>query len=301
MLLLCDCSDIKLSKLEQFNEKIKMIRLLLLIIALISGMASIWMFVNRPMPEMVEESPVINAESSVEPPEVVEEAPVIQVEVLVAARDISPGRFLNASDFRWQAIDQNAAIEGALIRSENPDVPDALLGKVVKEAVSEGDAIDLTLVEEVERRNLSMLLEPGERAISINVSEDVMAGGFILPGDHVDLIHVRPLNEGNVESRVLATNVEVVALDQSMSESINSTNYISRTATLIVKFSDLTRISAAIEAPGRLSLALRSNLETSEDMPEVDVAPEDEVNQEEGLNEVRVIRNGNIETIMVRP
>lgn len=284
-----------------------MIRLLLLVIAVISGAASIWMFVNRPeqptpvVEEAVDGVPFVEGPESENDDEVrlddeTSELPVVQYEVLVAANDIIEGSRLSSLDTEWLLVDEKDIPAGAFNREDYPNANSLILGRVLSERVNKGDFILAAHIVEAEQKSLSMILEPGERAISISVTEDIMAGGFILPGDRVDIIHVGPIDGGSVESRVLARNVEVIALDQNMSDAINGTNYVSRTATLVVGVKEVPTISAAIEAPGRLSLALRSLSEVEELERGIgDTSPDNE------QRTIRVIRNGVSETVRVRP
>ena len=142
--------------------------------------------------------------------------------------------------------------------------------------------------------NLSSIIEPGKRAISILVSEDVMAGGFILPGDRVDIYHVRQQGDQATQSRILAQNVRVIALDQNTSDMIEGTSYIGRTATLEVDAVDVASVSAA-QSTGQLVLALRAITDEGE-------GPS--VSQPMGAPQprtVRIIRQGQIETLVVQP
>ena len=281
-----------------------MIRLLLLIVALLSGAASIWMFLNRPEQAVpvevaVEEAPVA-AEVEVEdvsgPSVDASERPLVQYDVLVAADDILQGTRLSRLAVEWALFDEAEIPAGAFVRQDYPNADRLVLGQIVGQSLSEGDFIIAANLAEADQKSLSMILEPGERAISLSVTEDIMAGGFILPGDTVDIIHVTPRDEGEAESRVLARNVEVIALDQNMSDSITGTSYVGSTATFIVDVRDLPIITAAIESPGRISLALRS---VSEDDDSEQNLNTNDVEQEKST--VRVIRNGVEETFTVRP
>jgi len=280
------------------------IRLLLFIVALLSGAASIWMFLNRPEQAVpvevaVEEVPVVE-EVEVEdvggPSVDASEKPLIQYDVLVAADDILQGTRLSRFAIEWALFDEAEIPAGAFIRQDYPNADRLVLGQIVDQSLSEGDFIIAANLAEAEQKSLSTILEPGERAISISVTEDIMAGGFILPGDSVDIIHVIPRDEGEAESRVLARNVEVIALDQNMSDSITGTSYVGSTATFVVDVRELPIITAAIEAPGRISLALRSISENDDSEQNIDT-----IDVEEEQSTVRVIRNGVEEKITVRP
>lgn len=277
-----------------------MIRLFLLLIAVASGVTAIWMFsVRPPPPGPVTSAPVTSdttqtgsgTETITEPNE------IEKAEVLVAARPLPARQVLTGESVRWEAIEASRAPSDSYRRENISDTLEEVIGKVSINQLDEGEVLRQSRVQEGRPENLSMLLEPGKRAISIIVSEEVMAGGFILPNDHVDVVHVRELENNTTQSRVLARNVKVIALDQSTSEMIEESNYISRTATLKVDAEDVVPITAA-QSSGRLILALRSAADDDEARP---VLRQPGQPTEPQPKSIRVIRDGQVETITVQP
>lgn len=67
--------------------------------------------------------------------------------------------------------------------------------------------------------NLSSSIGSGMRAVSLRSSDVTGVGGFVLPGDRVDVLLTRSANNGNNTSntltQVLAENVRVLGVDQS--------------------------------------------------------------------------------------
>jgi pilus assembly protein CpaB len=112
------------------------------------------------------------------------------------------------------------------------------------------------------------------RAISVEISPETGAGGFILPNDHVDVILSRrdrlAEKSAGVEihiSEVILANVRVLAIDQTVEEKNGQRVVVGKTATL-----ELTQRQAETLAVSRqlgtLSLALRSIVDSNKDKPE---------------------------------
>ncbi len=81
---------------------------------------------------------------------------------------------------------------------------------------------------------MAAMLKPDMRAVSINISADSGAGGFILPNDHVDVILARKLdgNPPRVIAKTILTDVRVLAVDQTFKQDKDTKTVIGKTATL---------------------------------------------------------------------
>lgn len=277
-----------------------MIRLFLLVIAAASGITAIWMFAVRPPPPepVVTSAPVATkTEQTTEPAAPSQTAE--KVEVLVASQAFPASHVLTRESVQWAALEVSQVPNDSFQRSEMSEGLNEIIEKVYLKPLDEGAVLKKSHVQggvlKVRADNLSRLIEPGKRAISIVVSEEVMAGGFILPNDHVDVIHVQELENNTTQSQLLARNVKVIALDQNTSGMIEGSNYISRTATLKVDAEDVIPITSA-QSSGRLILALRSASDDDDSRP-VSQKPNDARTSQPKA--VRVIRDGQIDTIMV--
>ncbi len=111
-----------------------------------------------------------------------------------------------------------------------------------------------------QKPSLSLMLGPGMRAVTVQVDAVVGVGGFITPGDRVDLLFTKRTSEQpNVVlpgTSVLMRNVRVLGIDQE-TEGQEYQPRIARTVTVEVKLSDAQKIARA-SSLGRISLALRS-------------------------------------------
>jgi Flp pilus assembly protein CpaB len=94
------------------------------------------------------------------------------------------------------------------------------------------------------------VIPEGHRAFSIKLNP-AQGGGFIQPGNRVDVIHVVKV-DGKNKASVIVSDVLVLAV-----ETVQKEKNIDATITLAVKIDDAVKLAAA-ETDGRLRLALRA-------------------------------------------
>ena len=221
--------------------------------------------------------------------------------VLVAARDLAPGQRLTDADLEWKdwpvdevnpafitdgsvALPQAEAAkpaeqtEGAVARVTRAaeeltggGAKSEYFGSVVREPILAGEPIvGRKIVRAGDSGYMAAYLEPGMRAMSIAVSTETAAGGFILPGDRVDVIVTVELDSSSDEdanrakfaSRLVLQNVKVLAIDQSTRAEDDQQAVVGATATLEIAPGD-TETLALAKAAGILSLTLRSYADTA--------------------------------------
>jgi pilus assembly protein CpaB len=114
------------------------------------------------------------------------------------------------------------------------------------------------------RAALSQVIADGYRAAAVRISDVSGAGGFILPGDRVDVLStISPTNEKtDTITNILIEDVRVLAIDQEADESTGGA-IVAKAATLEVKPDDAQKIALA-STIGSLSLSLRNTAAVSE-------------------------------------
>ena len=257
--------------------------------------------------------------------------------ILVATREIKAGSRLGEDDLAWQdwpaasmnaayivengtpaatpagspaAGSEDAAVKGVVAKKVNgiaQSVSDKLMPSPSKEAYVGGVARDDILANEpiidakIVRADaggfMAVMLSPGMRALAVPVSVDNTAGGFILPGDRVDILvtHSTPRpTGGNLESvQPVLRNIRVLAIDQQISAEKDKQSVIGATATIEVSPQDGQVVTLA-KASGTLSLMLRSYADAAGPSGAVTMAPSGNNDQT-----VRVFRNGQTAEVMV--
>jgi pilus assembly protein CpaB len=112
---------------------------------------------------------------------------------------------------------------------------------------------------------LAVTLDPGMRAMAVPLSAESAAGGFILPGDHVDVVQSRQMDGPNGAKKYAAgsvlRNVKVLAIDQNTGKQ-KTPSVVGATATLEVT-PDEAELLALSKAQGELTLTLRSYADTA--------------------------------------
>ena len=199
-----------------------------------------------------------------------------KTQVLVAAKSLALGKELEPGDLKWQTW-PGEAFDGAIVRKEGQKAEDALKGKLI-ETVNQGQPVLPSYIFREGRGNVvAATLQPGMRAVAIPVKAFTMAGGFVTPGDYVDVILTYKIAVAReektnaaafVRSRVSETilkNIRVLAVDQDASREKEDAK-VAKTVTLAVKAVDAERLALASEM-GDITLALRGIGDTMDAHP----------------------------------
>src|ERR1700689_1712727 len=106
-----------------------------------------------------------------------------------------------------------------------------------------------------QRATLSAVLGEGKKAVTVRVNDVQGVAGFVLPGDHVDVLLTRQGEKNFAATDVVAEDVPVLAIDQLADEKTDKPSVV-KAVTLEVNVTDGQRV--ALAAPvGTLSLLLR--------------------------------------------
>ncbi|OYX55717.1 MAG: Flp pilus assembly protein CpaB [Brevundimonas subvibrioides] len=179
-------------------------------------------------------------------------------------------------------------------------------GSVVREPILAGEPIvGRKIVRAGDSGYMAAYLEPGMRAMAVAVSTETAAGGFILPGDRVDVLVTVELERGSDDapnqakfaSRLVLQNVKVLAIDQSTRAEDDQQAVVGATATLEIAPSD-TETLALAKAAGILSLTLRSYADTAGPSGRVGASARTPVASRPAT--VRIFRGGEPEVVSVQ-
>lgn len=280
--------------------------------------------------------------SNGEPTAVAAAAPVEparpMAQVLVAARDLEPGQRLANGDLSWKdwpvdevnpafitdgSVPLPGAEDEAKAEDETSDKPEGAVaavarratamatggseadyyGSVVREPILAGEPIvSRKIVRAGDSGYMAAYLEPGMRAMAIRVTVETAAGGFILPGDRVDVLltqetKISDIAEANTGSKFASStvmqNVKVLAIDQSTRAGEDEQAVVGATATLEVRPGDAEALALA-KSEGELSLVLRSYADTAG--PSGRVAPP---RAQQASRTIRVFRGDEPQTVVV--
>lgn len=265
------------------------------------------------------------------------EAPMAQV--LVAAQDLEIGQRIENANMEWRAFPlgtvnpawivegaarvptteavaegdaapaetnaeggATAEVQRAAERITGGGIREQIVGAVVRERILAGEPIIASkLVRAGQSGFLAVVLAPGMRAMSVPLTQERGAGGFILPGDRVDVIMSRRAEQsvdgrdGFVTATVL-TNIRILAVGETTTAG-DSQNVTGSNATLEVGPRE-AEVLAFAQAQGDLYLVLRSYADAQQASGAV-INPAQSADSG-GSRSVRVFRNGEVTEVPVR-
>ncbi|MFB9174446.1 Flp pilus assembly protein CpaB [Roseibium salinum] len=188
-------------------------------------------------------------------------------EVLVAGKDILLGGKLSPADLSWAPWPEDALPNGAVLKKGSPGALEEYSGQIARAPIFAGEPIRPERLINTDKGFMSAILPKGKRAIAVSVEAETTAGGFILPGDKVDLILTRKSDRG-ATSETFLENVRVLAIDTTTAGEQDQKNLSpKRTATLELTLSE-SEVVAQSQQVGTISLALRSALDSEDDADE---------------------------------
>jgi pilus assembly protein CpaB len=169
--------------------------------------------------------------------------------LMIASRDLAAGARLETEDVKAMQVVAADRPMGSFISK------DEVVGQIVTTELRAGELVLAPhLSEDVEGSALAALLSPNMRAVAVRVDDVVGVAGFILPGNHVDVIATR--EEGRQTcAQTLLSNVRVLAVDQQASAD-PTTPQVVRAVTLEVTPQGAEAIARARQQ-GQLQLSLR--------------------------------------------
>ncbi|MCA6939729.1 Flp pilus assembly protein CpaB [Pectobacterium polaris] len=160
------------------------------------------------------------------PPPVVAKAPE-PIAILVAAKDLHPGDFIDPASLRWQITEEPVSRTFNFIRGK--DSQSLLLGATLRETVAEGASLTSNvLVKPNEPGFVAAVLRKGMRAISVPTSAVASNAGLVAAGDRVDIIlsmkrgeqselpasRLQPLVMPLLASQTIVRDLRVLALNE---------------------------------------------------------------------------------------
>jgi pilus assembly protein CpaB len=195
---------------------------------------------------------------------------VEMTEIIVTTKAISAGKKLEKLDLKWEKWPSDATFPGAIIKGEDENPVDDIIGRRVKRNFDAGEPFLKSAVVRTESKNvLTAKLKKGMRAMAIDVSAESMVGGFLIPGDFVDIIMTYKVKidaDSNQDvkntikslaSETILQNVRVLAVDQLAEAASEDKGKVGRTITLEVDARQQQSLALA-GSLGDLHLSLRS-------------------------------------------
>lgn len=241
-----------------------MVRLIIILVAVVAGLGAAWLAWQATLRPAAD-------------PVVIE---VPSVDVLVSSRDIPRGARLTQDMLTWAPWPEDRLKDNMILRSEQPNADREVDERVLRSNLYAGEPLRREHLARGDGGFLSLVLQPGTRALGVKITDEKTAGGFILPNDRVDVLHtvIRDFDGDGTATgttRTILTNVRVLAIGQTSFDTeqlaTDKTELASdaepadkgatltgQTATLEVT-SKQAEVLLSAAASGQLSLALRAS------------------------------------------
>jgi pilus assembly protein CpaB len=179
--------------------------------------------------------------------------PVATRTVVVAAKPLRFGNEVTADALREVSWPEGSLTSGTFAKIS--DIVGA--GKRVALSAIEPDepVLNSKITGPGQRATLSAMIRDGLKAVTVRVNDVEGVGGFVLPGDHVDVSLTRQIDKENATSEVVLQNVRVLGIDQFADERMDKPSVV-KAVTLEVDVVGAQKLSLAASV-GTLSLMLR--------------------------------------------
>lgn len=185
---------------------LKPARLLLLMVALLSGGMAAFLAIQRD-PEVA--GPVIQP--------VAEIVPETRTKILVAKEAIGIGQQLSPASVAWEDWPEGAVRPDYITVKATPEAITDMSGAVARFEIFPGEPIRAQKLAQAGQGYLSAILDAGMRGVSVSVTAASASGGFIVPNDHVDIIATRVTDMAR-DSETILHNVRVLAINSRLGE-----------------------------------------------------------------------------------
>jgi pilus assembly protein CpaB len=202
----------------------------------------------------------LNNQASMQARNAPKQTQVASQTVVVAKQPLRFGTELNASMLQEAPWPSDSLPAGAFAK-----INDIMSGgrRVVLAAIEANEPVlALKITGAGQRATLSALVKPGMKAVTIRVNDVEGVGGFVLPGDHVDIVLTRQLEKGSATTQVVLQNTRVLAVDQIADDRAAKAT-VAKSVTLEVDTIEAQKLWLA-SSVGSLSLLLRKAGETAE-------------------------------------
>lgn len=146
-------------------------------------------------------------------------------------------------------------------------------GKIASQDILKGDIVrGERVVEHLEGSTLAAMIAKDKRAVTVRVNDVIGVAGFLLPGNHVDVVAAKSKNRGETETQIVLKRIRVLAVDQTAGNDQEGRPVVVRAVTLEVSAPEAETLVKATDE-GHIQLALRNPLDLE---PEPEPEPKEE-------------------------
>lgn len=224
-------------------------RIAVLGVALLAGAAALFLMLG-------------NRSSS--PVQIIEPMREKTTRVLIADRDFQRGERLAVESVKWVDWPEKALSESFLTEASG-QTPDSLKEAVARTLIVKGEPIiEAKIVRAGSSGLMAAIITPGMRAVTQRVSPETASGGFVLPGDRIDVLFTGGREGSGARTRTIFENVRVLAVNALYGDTTEGAYVEGVNVTLEFSPEDAESFITA-RSSGTVSLVLRSVFQPLDD------------------------------------
>jgi pilus assembly protein CpaB len=184
------------------------------------------------------------------------------VPVVVAAMEIPFGTKIEPRHLRTITLPRSAPL------GVHYEKPEDVVGLIATQKALAGEILlKERFADRATGSTLAAIVKPDMRAVTVRVDDVVGVGGFLLPGNHVDVVASRLNKDQRAEAATVLRDLNVLAVDQTASQDKDQPVVV-RAVTLEVTPQQAEVLVKAREE-GKIQLTLRNPLD--EHVPKTDL------------------------------
>ena len=187
-----------------------------------------------------------------------------QKQVVVAVRDMALGTRLSKSDVKLAGIPERTVPKGAVLQ-----VGDAV-GRVLLAPVSTNEAIlAARLSAPTASEGVASTIEPGYRAVSVQITDVSGVAGLVQPKSRVDVLYTRPGRMDEASTSTILQNVQVLSTGrlapagQTAQAAAAEARAPRAPVVTLLLTPEQAQVLELAKSEGKISLSLRNPLDTA--------------------------------------
>jgi Flp pilus assembly protein CpaB len=134
---------------------------------------------------------------------------------------------------------------------------DSVRDNLLTKTLDKGEILVSDVCQERKNGGIEVNIQPGKRAVGVRTTQEAVAGGFVMPNSHVDVIHTARGGDKDVKGRTLLQNIHVLAVDLLDKRPEDRSGHVPATVTLEV-FPEEAELLAAAQTSGTITFSLRA-------------------------------------------
>lgn len=193
-----------------------------------------------------------------------------QVSVFVASHDMPLGTLLRQSDIKAVRYPERDVPKGVVVQTRDA------VGRVVLVPISMNEPLlNSKLSSPTSTEGVSSTIDPGFRAVAVQISDSTGVAGLVQPNSRVDVLFTRPGTMTEASTSTILQNVKVLSVGRSSPTGATVDARAPRVpvVTLVLLPADAQKLELA-KNEGKISLSLRNPLDPSQTASSVPMTTE---------------------------